>query len=88
MEDHKTTERLDKEMNINPPAFPRNTTQYEPSQDGLTALDYFAAAALTGIIEIEVREDRHGFNKNVAERAYDLASSMLLERERRMKGNQ
>jgi hypothetical protein len=46
-----------------------------PSIDQITLRDYFAAAALTGLLA-------NGDRKSAIENAYDIADRMLLERQR------
>jgi hypothetical protein len=46
-----------------------------PPIDHITLRDYFAAAALTGLLS-------NGDRKSAIENAYDIADRMLLERER------
>ena len=46
-----------------------------PPIDQITLRDYFAAAALTGLLS-------NGDRKSAIENAYDIADRMLLERER------
>lgn len=67
----------------NPPAFPRPASEYRENgvpvdttrqQDGMTLRDYFAAAALTGLLSDYRTED-------VPFEAYKLADAMLAERE-------
>jgi hypothetical protein len=46
-----------------------------PPIDQITLRDYFAAAALTGLLA-------NGDRKSAIENAYDIADRMLLERQR------
>lgn len=70
----------------NPPAFPQlhqidGNWNKEPSPQyaGLTALDYFSAAALTGLLHNE-----SFVFISLAKDAFDTAEAVLSERERRM----
>lgn len=64
---------------MNEPAFPtlRDNGSSPWTQDGMTLRDYFAAAALTGLL------DQAGTlrDKVLAKWAYDLADAMLKARE-------
>lgn len=69
----------------NPYAFPSEATYIKDR--GMTLRDYFAAAALTGLLSYVSRDDWEDgkFNKQVAEKqyvgtAYELADAMLAER--------
>jgi len=76
------------------PAFPRgpqmtmNAEGTWPAltspQEGMSLLDYFAAAALRAMAaEVEFpHEYRHG-REQIADRAYDIAEAMLAEKARR-----
>lgn len=70
-------------MTYNFPAFPRPAYQgadwrpFEHSQDGMTMRDYFAAAALAGILAGNY-SDARGIE---AEAAFRFADQMLKERE-------
>ena len=51
-----------------------------PPIDNITLRDYFAAAAMQGLLTSEIVGDY--FNKHVANIAYMVADAMLEERER------
>ena len=60
----------------NPPAFPHHPG-YANGSEGMTLLDYFAAAALTGLLsDHEIVAKQHEW----AEAAYKIADAMLKER--------
>jgi len=64
----------------NPPAFPQqfNGTS-EPSLSGLSIRDYFAAQALSGLINYYSPEPTE--HKAIAELCYSLADAMMKARE-------
>ena len=71
-------------------AFPKTTEEcedektgivYTEAQDGMTLLDYFAGQALVG----HATEAIGISTERVAELCYDMAESMLKEREERIK---
>ena len=62
------------------PAFPFTDESYVgPYQGCLSKLDYFAAAALTGLLAVGDRV----VGPTVVREAYDLAKFMLVERDKR-----
>ncbi len=65
---------------INPLAFPSGE---DSGPAGMRLLDYFAAAALTGIFAGELQKAIQN-DAEIAEAAYNIALRMLKERERRM----
>lgn len=69
------------------PAFPRNPHSGEPSDDGMTLRDYFAAKALPALCA-DYRDGArqtgfdHGWMDGVAMDAYEMADAMLKARSR------
>jgi len=76
----------------NPPAFPGKqkalliksehsdiAKEYEIDQNGMTLRDYFAAKALSGLINYSPEPDEH---KAIAELCYSLADAMLEARQK------
>ena len=63
----------------NQPAFPRLERAGADAHDGMTLRDYFAAAALTGLLANEnFRNDRVNAND-----AYNAADAMLEKRDKK-----
>ncbi|SRR5260221_1096826 len=62
------------------PAFPSHGTMGEVAQQGMSLRDYFAAAALQGILGIYDQPNQ--LSEQFAERCYRLADAMLAEREK------
>ena len=67
------------------PAFPVPNSANVNSQEGMTLWDYYAAAAIGGLMAAQV----HGFNDQpgkgpFAEMAAGMADAMLAERAKRM----
>ena len=60
-------------------AFPI-TRMDEPYREGMSLRDYFAAAALQGLIASDVYRKDQGSQKKVAEISYILADAMLEAR--------
>lgn len=77
----------------NPTAFPIVTqTLYDVHSEGLTMRDYFAAHALTGLMQSITKSAELGTMKAenigstaLAKGCYQIADAMLLERERNKK---
>lgn len=66
----------------NEPAFP---IPLEAENLGITRLEFFAAAALTGILAA-VPDDADSYSNDAAAKwAFDIAESMCAEAERRLK---
>ena len=66
-------------INDGGPAFPRPATNHCHSQDGMTLRDYFAAAALQGMLaNVEENATPAGY----VEAAYEFADTMLDWRKR------
>jgi hypothetical protein len=74
------------------PAFPKIVTarsrwednrEYDmEGRDGMSLRDYFAAAALTGILANQQQlQNMDAFNETPAARAYEIADDMLAARE-------
>lgn len=67
------------------PAFPRNTRKYQthegwkfdPAQSGMSLRDYFAAAALQGML---ADHETNPTPERAASLAYEFADAMLAER--------
>ncbi len=54
-----------------------------PSQDGMTLLDYFAAKAMTGMIDYAgTHIGTDGAHERLARRCYEIAQAMLAEKRR------
>lgn len=53
--------------------------------EGMTLRDYFAAAALQGLIAVTVNNDYFPDPKKCAEMAYQYADAMLLQRDKEAK---
>ncbi len=77
---------------MNEPAFPSSpipnaTDDRNQQRDGLTKLEYFAAAALTG--DLAAQSDGMGYflhpYDSLAIRCFDVAEAMLAESERRQR---
>jgi hypothetical protein len=69
----------------NPSAFPSKIQApfgVQIPQPGMTLRDYFAAAALPGIIAKLNENELPSFNETAAECAYDVADAMLEYRDR------
>ncbi len=75
----------------NPPAFPsapiESATDDRHSQrDGMTLRDYYAAAAMQGILANPASYDERGFwrqeETTVSEQAFGIADDMLRERQK------
>ncbi len=68
-------------------AFPFVPTDYGGFQDGMSLRDYFAAAALQGMIAsspVVDRTDSKAINKpRWAKQAYSFADAMLAERDKK-----
>jgi hypothetical protein len=70
----------------NPSAFPQALTVEKEflGSEGMSLRDYFAAAALTGVLQARALlngPDSLGFQEDVAEECYELADAMLQARE-------
>lgn len=75
--------RLEGDEMKNELAFPRTGDKnIESWQSGMTLRDYFAAKAMQGMIACGHTKWELPSNKVIAETAYSMADSMLLERER------
>lgn len=57
------------------PAFPTRSVKYHYPWDGMTLRDYFAAAALNGLLSAEL-----SCFATAARDAYTLADAMMVER--------
>lgn len=69
----------------NPSAFPSKLQApfgVQIPQHGMTLRDYFAAAALPGILAKLNEAELHNFNETAAECAYDVADAMLDYRDK------
>ena len=54
-----------------------------PMNDGMTLRDYFAASALSGVVErcaLDTKEPGESIEQYFARRCYNLADAMLAER--------
>ena len=71
------------------PAFPRPAVNdkmgWLGAQQGMTLRDYFAAAALTGILASYANEQHVADSESCAKEAYERADSMLAERAKEQK---
>lgn len=66
----------------NVPAFPRETSDFAPAQDGMDLRDYFAAKAMQALIPETMRRSLtlEGWSAEVSRRAYLMAEAMISER--------
>lgn len=81
-------------INDGGPAFPRPASEYTRNgscpdgndpiceQDGLSARDYFAAAALSGVLMARATTGAEMLQESIAEECYELADAMLAARAR------
>ena len=74
------------EKNDGGPAFPSEGIKTErgyTSAPGLSIRDYFAAAALTGMLASETTDSEGTYSDSgAAQRAYNLADALLAQREK------
>ena len=63
----------------NPPAFARTGYSYEGQQEGMTLRDFFAAAALQGMLASGLATE-DWVPKYAAPSAYSIADAMLTQR--------
>lgn len=63
-------------------AFPWKSEEFGYMCRGMELRDYFAAAALTGIMASNVETPEKDSDKIIARAAYILAEAMLLERQK------
>ncbi len=64
-------------------AFPSPETENFGNEWGISARDYFAAAALTGFVAAHDASEEYVNPANCADIAYEIADAMLAERNKR-----